>query len=260
MSQRVIPASFTFCAAALLLLPATAVSQTASTYVSSYANIFGAGHPSNPTPSPGGGSGGVAAPWFSLSSGTGRVLTFSSVTGTSSLSTGVSTTPDGLQVSTGTAAFGLSTDISSYQGVSGIRLVKGSGFLVGVFLSALEPVDPAPSRLEFTNEGTLGFISTAFTSLSPLSNQVFFIGDALTGNGSGTSQTFYIPDDATRLVLGFADAPGYSGLAGAYQDNGNGLLVSFSADTIATPEPTSLVFFATGLVALGGLVRRRRSA
>ena len=36
--------------------------------------------------------------------------------------------------------------------------------------------------------------------------QVFFIGDGLTGTGSGAIQTFAVPDAATRLFLGVADA------------------------------------------------------
>jgi hypothetical protein len=164
--------------------------------VSAFANIFGAGNPSNPTPHPGGGTGGIAAPEFDLTSGMGRVLTFQDVSGIISFTPGTSSVPDGLQPN-GNPPLGLDTNISSFQGISGIRLEKGSGFLVGVFLSNAMPTDPAPPRLEFTNNGTTGLMNTDFASLSPLLDQTFFIGDGLTGNGTGNTQTFSVPDDST---------------------------------------------------------------
>ena len=48
---------------------------------------------------------------------------------------------------------------------------------------------------------------------------MFFIGDGLTGNGTGTQQTFNIPTGAGQLWLGISDAGGYVGAPGAYGDN-----------------------------------------
>jgi len=48
----------------------------------------------------------------------------------------------------------------------------------------------------------------SFTSVSPLLQQVFWIGDALTGTGSGSVQQFFAPTGATRLFLGPLDLSG----------------------------------------------------
>ena len=227
--------------------------------VSATANIFGAGNPGNPTPNPGGGSGGAPAPNFQISPGTGRVLSFSSVSGLVSLSTSISTVPDGL-TSGGNAPFGLSGNFTSFQGISGISLNRGSGFLIGVFLSGAIPADPAPASLGFTNIGTAGLIDTGFASLSPLLNQTFFVGDGLTGNGSGSMQLFAVPDGAERLFLGYADASGYNGAPGQYQDNTGSVTVSFqvTAPNSSVPEPGSLVMLAGTVVCGGSLFLRRR--
>ena len=167
---KCLPASPTALAlTTLFLLGLNAHSAQAQTFtgqsVSAFANIFGAGNAANPTPNPGGGTGGTAAPKFTLTPGTGRILTFSSVSGVISFTPGASTVPDGLSPD-GSVPFNLNTDITSYQGISGIRLDKGSGFLIGVFLPDSQPADPAPARLEFTNNGTSGLINVNFASLS----------------------------------------------------------------------------------------------
>jgi hypothetical protein len=90
------------------------------------------------------------------------------------------------------------TNISSYGGISGIRNDNAIGFLVGVFLNDSEPTGSGPSALDFTN-------NTSFAELSPQLNQTFFIGDGLTGSGLGNIQRFLVPEQATRLFLGFAD-------------------------------------------------------
>ncbi len=61
----------------------------------------------------------------------------------------------------------------------------------------------------------------AFTELSPGLRQIFFIGDGLTGEETGDVQTFRIPDDATRLLLGYSDccSPSTPNLPGYYSDN-----------------------------------------
>ncbi|MBI4848652.1 MAG: M6 family metalloprotease domain-containing protein [Nitrospirae bacterium] len=125
------------------------------------------------------------------------------------------------------------TDILSYQGISGIiyghgdvsfpelEFVAGKTmFLVGVFLNDSEPADPAPSRLDFTQapDG----MGDSFFDVFPELNQTFFIGDGLTGTGTGVTQNFHVPAGATRLYLGFADAVqfGYpSSGPGYYWDN-----------------------------------------
>jgi hypothetical protein len=183
-------------------------------------NIFGAGHSTAPNPS--GGSGGLLPPTFSLPTDAVSI-TFSDVTGSITLSNGVFAPygPDG-----GTSA----SNIGSVGGISGIQDGNGVGFLTGVFMSNSEPADPAPSPLNVTGD-------TNFSSISPVLDQTFFIGDGLTGTGSGTTQTFFVPVGATRLALGFADANNYNGLPGQYQDNAGSESGAFSV-AVATNTST----------------------
>ncbi|MHB8636982.1 MAG: hypothetical protein ACYC96_10995, partial [Fimbriimonadaceae bacterium] len=136
----------------------------------------------------------------------------------------------------------------------GIELDAGSGFLVGVFLSAAQPVDPAPAALAFTNNGAVGLINTDFASLSPLLDQTFFVGDGLTGNGTGSQQVFNVPDGATRLYLGYADGYGYSGPPGEYQDNTYAVTASFNIRPSGTPEPVTTLFAGS---MVGFAIRKR---
>ena len=99
--------------------------------------------------------------------------------------------------------------IVALEGISGYSGPHGS--LVGVFLDAANPRDHTPSDPLENN--------TSFPALSPALGQVFFIGDGLTGTGVGTPQTFYAPPGATRLFLGIADAAGFGGGPGWYDDN-----------------------------------------
>ena len=141
------------------------------------------------------------------------------------------------------------TDIRSYDGISGIVHDTRAMFLVGVFCSSEEALDPSPPRQLMNEEAATGL------EFSPLLNQTFFIGDGLTGHGSGQTQTFIAPDGATRLFLGFADAYAFGypvSDPGWYSDNGGQLQVELTW----VPEPsTSLVLVVAGW---GMLLRRRR--
>ena len=75
--------------------------------------------------------------------------------------------------------------------------------LIGVFLDGSTPSGQPPAALDAT--GSNG----SFAALSPLLRQIFFIGDGLTGTGSGAVQRFTVPAGATRLFLGSSD--GYGG-------------------------------------------------
>jgi len=119
-----------------------------------------------------------------------------------------------------------------YQGNSAIYKLKSiSGFraprtlpLVGVFTDGT-PEGAAPPAYNYKK-------GVKRQTFSPQLNQVFFIGDGLTGTGKGSTQTFNVPATATELWLGFADAPGFHGLPGAYGDNPGSLAVS---GTLSTP-------------------------
>jgi hypothetical protein len=221
----------------VLLPTASAITLT----VPADANIFGSGH--SAPPAPGGGGAGELPTEFGLgfTAGSGIVLTFSSVTGSLTVDNGSGNhvnDPDGVGSASG-------IDVNSFDGVSGV-VAGTAGFLAGVFLGPSEPSDPAPLRLDFT------VIGVSFTSLSPQLNQVFFIGDGLTGDGSGGTQQFNVPAGATRLFLGLVDAPNYQGDPGGYGDN----VGSFSA-TFSVPEPSSYAFLFGGACILAALSRRR---
>ncbi|MCE2694196.1 MAG: hypothetical protein LW645_08015 [Verrucomicrobiaceae bacterium] len=92
---------------------------------------------------------------------------------------------------------GCSTNMSSFGGISGIQHGSRTMFLTGVYTDGTELASGGPPILDFTSDG--------FASVAPLLNQAFFIGDGLTGTGSGSVQHFAIPTGAARLFLGFAD-------------------------------------------------------
>lgn len=113
--------------------------------------------------------------------------------------------------------------------------------LVGVFFGST--TGPKPSGLTFTTDASM-----SFSTLSPALQQMFFIGDGLTGQGTGDVQTFIIPTGAQYLYLGMFDV--------GNTDNSGSLSVSIEA----LPEPGSLVLLGTGIAALGLASRRRRNS
>lgn len=203
------------------------------------ANLFGAGHAV--PPAPGGGGGGILPPSYAFPSAPDLVLRFGSVTGevTCDEVNFPFNGPDGGPYASG------DTDILSWDGISGIIHSGATMFLSGVFLDDSEPADPAPERLDFSD-------GTDFTELYLELRQTFFIGDGLTGTGTGEVQQFHVPAGATRLFLGFADAWAFGdpvGLPGWYDDNGGSLSASFEI----VPEPATLA-----LLIAGGLLARMR--
>jgi hypothetical protein len=97
------------------------------------------------------------------------------------------------------------TRVTSFDGISGILDEHNAMFLTGVFLADDEPADPAPDRLDFTDAET-------FDELAPALGQTFLIGD-------GVGRRYRVPDGATRLFVGFADAYFYVGKPGYYGNN-----------------------------------------
>jgi hypothetical protein len=169
---------------------------------------------------------------ITLPSGATSVV-FNSVTG--SITTGCASTEGCIILNHGTGdnpndpdGVGAVPATSSNTGAGSISgmTAPGAGYLVGVFVPAAGPAGTAPAALDFTSSG----LGIAFTSLSPLLDQVFFIGDGLTGDGTGTQQTFNIPTGAGLLWLGISDAGFYNGAPGAYADNLGVYTVNFSVN------------------------------
>lgn len=233
-------------------LPAATITFTSQS-IAATANIFGAGN--GTTPNPGGGGGGTVAPVFDFSSvPLPNLLQFTSVTGLVNCCGGAApqdTGADGGQpLVTLPPGFPtlVDTNIPSVGSISGIQFTQRQMFLVGVFLGPGVPAGAAPATLSYTA------LSSQGNQFSPLLNQVFFIGDGLTGTGTGAIQDFFVPVGATRLFLGFADAAGFINPAGHYEDNSGSLTASFLIT--GAPEPGTMLLMGLGLAGIA--VRRFR--
>jgi hypothetical protein len=210
---------------------ATPACSSGTITVSSQANIFGAGI--TDLPDPAGGGGGVAPVCVLLPVGVMAVVVKRANGSASFTPLGAPTVqfhkcqsgqeisfesgPDG---STG----GCPGDrpggaIDAAVVVSGITSTDRVAYLAGVFLPPRAPSGPPPPSLDFDGNHNFG-------SLRPLIAQVFFIGDGR--DSRGTLQRFRVPDGATRLYLGIADAFGFNGPPGYYGDNAGSFEIRLS--------------------------------
>ncbi len=165
--------------------------------VDARANIYASGR-SQPV-DPGGLGAGAMPPVWQLPEGDVRTVSLTDVAGCVTPITGTSPF-------NGPAGDGYGpTLIEPYLGISGITHQNNGMFLVGVFLTDAEPTDPPSPTLDFTG-------ADDFDVLEPELGQVFYIGD-------GEGRRVIAPRAATRLFLGFADAPAYRGAPGAYDNN-----------------------------------------
>jgi hypothetical protein len=224
--------------------------------VNAYDNIYAAGIQSGLAPGPATSTNGVAP-----GSEAGQPISTAGVTAFTFSTSGVITLnfgggsgtgfndPDGI-TPFGDNPYPLTTSSNlGYGSISGIT-APGAGYLVGVFIGPGGPSGPAPTALDF--------VTTSFTSLSPLLDQTFFIGDGLTGDGSGTAQTFVVPTGATELYLAISDACGYNGSPSCYGDNqGAFAVVETPQDGPISPEPSSFLLFGTGILGMAGMFRRK---
>ena len=213
--------------------------------ISGDSNIFGAGKTS--APAPGGGLGAQLPPLYNFAAAAGQVLTFSNISGSVNYSASPTTSTNG----NGDGNYMYGTNIFSDGGISGIRNDKAFAFLVGVFLNDSEPTGSGPLALDFTN-------NTSFAELAPQLNQTFFIGDGLTGSGLGNIQRFLVPEQATRLFLGFADGAGIQGLPGYYEDNTGSLVANFELQSAAEPVPEPCTILGTLAFAAWGVTNKRK--
>lgn len=186
-----------------------------STIVDAKANIFSSGG-ANPA------GDGIPAPCVSLPAGASRTVRVSSVSGTVSFG-GSMHGPDGADPSlAGTTG----TNLKPQGGLSGLDADPGPVmFLSGVFLGPVAPTAPPPPTTNFIG-------GSVPAQLSPQIGQLFYIGDGLSGTGSGALLEFHAPASATRLCLGFGEGPNFKGDAGLYGDNSGALDVGLSINTL----------------------------
>jgi hypothetical protein len=162
----------------------------------------------------------------------GQVLTFTGVSGT--VANGPACAPNDRECSTNGpdgGAFFVSQQ-SHQPGTDSsndiARMNAPLNALVGVFLDNSQPDSSGtPGELDFNQ------IGTSFGSLSPGLKQPFFIGDGLTGTGSGNQQTFVVPNGATRLFLGTVDGTGWANNPGGFSVTVNGISGGASAGPLA---------------------------
>jgi hypothetical protein len=183
--------------------------------------------------------------------GAGAFVQFGSISGgVNCCGNNPTTPPDGDPPNI--SGFPGSTSLSAFNGISGINAPTVM-FLVGVFTNGNPGALSPPATLNFNT------LTEGFSSLSPLINQTFFIGDGLTGSGSGSTQTFFIPAGATDLWLGFGDGLNFSGTPSFYGDNRGAFTGNYSITTPTTvPEPGSLTLFGIGLISLVNRLRRKQ--
>ncbi|MBW8784398.1 MAG: PEPxxWA-CTERM sorting domain-containing protein [Novosphingobium sp.] len=142
-------------------------------------------------------------------------------------------------------------------GANGLSSLSGNHNipLVGVFTTATDPFGgAAPAPLSFDGNNPTG--------LSPLLNQVFYIGDGKAGynNAAGALLQFIAPLTATRLYLGTIDASGFNNPTGFYADNHGSFSVTVDLAAVngAVPELGTWAMMLVGFGAIGTLMRRRR--
>ncbi|MGZ3377581.1 MAG: PEPxxWA-CTERM sorting domain-containing protein [Phenylobacterium sp.] len=195
------------------------------------------------------GGGSTTPPEISVIGYAGQFLTFSA-TGLAQLTPGGGTFgphgPDGNLP-------GFAMSVSQAAGISGVNS-PNEDYLAGVFLSGSEGATTGLANSDFSPAGT----GETFASLAPVIDQVFFIGDGLTGTGSGQVQHFFVPTGATKLVLGIVDANGYNGPPGAYFDNGGAFEVQVNLPARGVPEPASWALMIVGFGGAGAALRRHR--
>lgn len=171
----------------------------------------------------------------------GGTLTFSVSGGANNAGGDSYADPDGGSTSWTSASY------APENGISNVTAPLNS--LVAVFLGpAGSSRDAAPSALDFSPTGNVAG-GLDYVSLSPLLQQVFFVGDGLTSLGG--LQQVIVPVGATRLYLGTMDGWGWS-------NNDGAMTVNVTENAGAIPEPSSAALLGVGSLALAACQRRTK--
>ena len=124
-------------------------------------------------------------------------------------------TPDGSSLSFG------STAVTAFNGIAGVTHANRTLFVVGVFVGEDNPSQAGDAVVDLTD-------ADEEAEQKPDLGEPFFIGDGETADGE--LQEIVVPDDATTLYLGFADAFSFVGAPGAYGDNEGSVDIEVTVD------------------------------
>lgn len=181
-----------------------------------------------------------------FAAGSGNIFTFTAEGAINCCGGSPNAGPDG---AVGAMSVGGTNGLSSLTGNTAIPLV-------GVFTTNGDPFGGAAPA-------TLNFDANNPTGLSPLLNQVFYIGDGRAGynNAGGAQLAFLAPSTATRLYIGVIDAFSFNGTTGYYNDNTGSFRVTAAlAAQGGVPEAATWAMMMIGFGAIGGAMRYHRRA
>jgi hypothetical protein len=163
-------------------------------------------------------------------------LTFAA-SGSASVDDSCFTGPDG-GCYANEAGFSPSPASNTYQGPATA--------LIGVFLpSAVTAVSEGPASLNYAGNPGLETLASYYPAL----NQIFFIGDGLTGTGTGSVQAFRAPAGAATLYIAVADSYGSS------TGNDGSFTVTYTDTAGPVPEPQTWSLLLVGFGAVGAMRR-----